>query len=75
MSLRKTHPNDNTTRFVQINTGVTFAVEKSSTKMWDTSLLFKKMPKVNNRPRGGNSPNLVTPVVNPTQNRTNSKSF
>jgi hypothetical protein len=28
--------------------------------MWDTSVIFKQLPKVNNRPLGGNSPNLVT---------------
>jgi hypothetical protein len=28
--------------------------------MWATSVIFKKMLKVNNRPLGENSPNLVT---------------
>jgi hypothetical protein len=28
--------------------------------MWATSVMFKKMPKVNKRPLGENSPNLVT---------------
>jgi hypothetical protein len=33
---------------------------KSSPKMWVTSVIFKKLPKVNNYPLGENSPNLVT---------------
>jgi hypothetical protein len=28
--------------------------------MWATSVIFKKLPKVNNRPMGENSPHLVT---------------
>jgi hypothetical protein len=56
MSLRKTLANYGTT--LSINTCVTFAIEKA-----DTSLLFKKMPKVNYRPRRGNLPNLVTPNI------------
>jgi hypothetical protein len=28
--------------------------------MWVTSVIFKKLPKVNNYPLGENSPNLVT---------------
>jgi hypothetical protein len=27
--------------------------------MWATSVIFKKLPKVNNRPMGENSPHLV----------------
>jgi hypothetical protein len=33
--------------------------------MWTTNAIFLKMPKVNNRPFGENSPNLVT--LEPTQ--------
>jgi hypothetical protein len=32
----------------------------SSPKIWDTSVIFKLLPKVNNYPLGENSPNLVT---------------
>jgi hypothetical protein len=28
--------------------------------MWATSVIFGKLPKVNNRPLGENSPNLIT---------------
>jgi hypothetical protein len=28
--------------------------------MWDTSVIFKKLPNVNNHPMGEYSPNLVT---------------
>jgi hypothetical protein len=30
--------------------------------MWDTSVIFKRLPVVNYRPLGENSPNLVTLV-------------
>jgi hypothetical protein len=33
---------------------------KSGTKIWATFVFFQKLPKVNNRPLGENSPNLVT---------------
>jgi hypothetical protein len=35
-------------------------VEKSSPKMWATYASFTKLPEVNNRPLGENSPNLVS---------------
>jgi hypothetical protein len=35
-------------------------VKKVAEKIWATSVIFKKTPKVNNRPIGENSPNLVT---------------
>jgi hypothetical protein len=35
-------------------------VERRSPKIFDTSLIFEKMLKVNNHPIGENSPNLVT---------------
>jgi hypothetical protein len=35
-------------------------VAKSSPKICATSVIFKRMAKVNNRPSGENSPNLVT---------------
>jgi hypothetical protein len=35
-------------------------MDKSSPKFWTTSVFFKKLPKENNRPKGENSPNLVT---------------
>jgi hypothetical protein len=38
-------------------------MDKSSTKMWTTFVIFKKLPKVNNQPMGGNFPNLVTPLL------------
>jgi hypothetical protein len=34
--------------------------EKSSAKIWAAFAIFKKLPKVNTRPLGENSPNLVT---------------
>jgi hypothetical protein len=35
--------------------------EKSSPKFWaTTSVIFKKLPTVNNHPMGENSPNLFT---------------
>jgi hypothetical protein len=37
-----------------------FNVKKVAEKIWATSVIFKKTPKVNNRPIGENSPNLVT---------------
>jgi hypothetical protein len=36
--------------------------------MWATSVIFKKLPKVNNRPLGENSPNLVTLLQRPILN-------
>jgi hypothetical protein len=42
---------------------ITLTVEKSISKIWPTSLIYKKQPKVhnvNNHPIGENSPNLVT---------------
>jgi hypothetical protein len=36
-----------------------FTVEKSSTKIWATSAMFEKLPNINSRPIGENSPNLV----------------
>jgi hypothetical protein len=41
--------------------------------MWAFSLIFKKLPKVNNRPRGENSPNLVT--LSPTNLRLSANAF
>jgi hypothetical protein len=38
-------------------------VQKKSTRMWATSEIFNKMPKVNNRSLGENLPNLVTLAV------------
>jgi hypothetical protein len=38
-------------------------VEESSPKFLPTFVIFKKVPKVNNRPIGEISPNLVTLVV------------
>jgi hypothetical protein len=35
-------------------------MERSSTQMCTTSVIFRPLPKVNNRPWGENSPNLVT---------------
>jgi hypothetical protein len=35
-------------------------VQKKSTRMWATSEIFNKMPKVNNRQIGEHMPNLVT---------------
>jgi hypothetical protein len=36
---------------------------KSGTKIRATFVFFQKLPKVNNRPLGENSPNLVTLLV------------
>jgi hypothetical protein len=42
--------------------------------MWDTSVIFKELSKVNNRPFGQNSPNLVTlPVVHSATFQTRSR--
>jgi hypothetical protein len=38
-------------------------MEKSSTKILAASVIFTKMPKVNNHPIGENSSNLVTLAV------------
>jgi hypothetical protein len=38
--------------------------------MWATSAIFKKLPKVNNRPFSENSPNLVTMDISETQQGT-----
>jgi hypothetical protein len=35
-------------------------VEKSSKNSLATTVMYKKLPKVNNRPTGENSPNLAT---------------
>jgi hypothetical protein len=32
--------------------------------VWAHSVIFKKVPKENNRPKGENSPNLVTLLAN-----------
>jgi hypothetical protein len=37
---------------------------KSSPKLWASSVIFKKLPKEHNQPMGENSPNLVTMVEN-----------
>jgi hypothetical protein len=42
---------------------ISFTEEKSCRRMWTNSILFIKLPKVNNRPMGENSPNLVTLVA------------
>jgi hypothetical protein len=42
------------------NEYLTFTVENSTLKFWATSVIFKKLLKVNNHPIGENSPNLVT---------------
>jgi hypothetical protein len=39
---------------------VAFSEDKSSLQIWATSVIFKKLPKENNRPIGNYSPNLVT---------------
>jgi hypothetical protein len=36
---------------------------KSSTNMWATSVIFKRLPKVNNHLLGENSPNLITLIL------------
>jgi hypothetical protein len=55
MSLWRNRPNCSPTSFF-----ASFTVEKSSPIVWPTFVIFKKQPKVNNRPIGENSPNLVT---------------
>jgi hypothetical protein len=37
-------------------------MRKNSKKIWATSVFFKKLPKINNRPTGKKSPNLATLV-------------
>jgi hypothetical protein len=46
-------------------------VEKSSQKLCATSVIFKALPKVNNRPNGEISPNLVTLVARHAKNLPN----
>jgi hypothetical protein len=50
--------------FVKINF-ITITAAKSSPKICDTSVNFKILPKVTNRPIGENSPNLVALIGNP----------
>jgi hypothetical protein len=38
-------------------------VQKSSPKNWASFEIFQKLPKVNNRPMGENSSNLVTLTI------------
>jgi hypothetical protein len=38
-------------------------VEKSSPNLCATSVIFETLPKVNSRPTGENSPNLVTLIL------------
>jgi hypothetical protein len=40
--------------------------DKNQPKIWASSLIFVKLPKENNHPRGKNSPNLVT-LLSPFQ--------
>jgi hypothetical protein len=42
------------------NWRITRIVEKSSQRIWPTSEILNKLPKINNCPIGENSPNLVT---------------
>jgi hypothetical protein len=60
MSLWKNHPSCNP--FFCQNMYMLTPIHKkySSPNMSDTSLILKELPKVNNRPLGENSPNLVT---------------
>jgi hypothetical protein len=50
-----------------LNYCITFTVAKStyipSSKIWPTSVICKKQPKVNNHPIGENSPNLATLIL------------
>jgi hypothetical protein len=46
--------------FICQNKYITGTVEKDGPKICATSLIFKPLPKVKNRPIGENSPNLVT---------------
>jgi hypothetical protein len=46
--------------FDKINTYIIYTSGKSDTKIWATFVFFQKLSKVNNRPLGENSPNLVT---------------
>jgi hypothetical protein len=39
---------------------ISFTEEKSCPRLWTNSVIFIKLAKVNNRPMGENSPNLVT---------------
>jgi hypothetical protein len=48
--------------FVKNNT-LFCAQVNSSTKMWASSVIFRKLPEVNNSPSGENSPNLVIPTT------------
>jgi hypothetical protein len=42
------------------NVSITCAVVKNGPTIWATFVIFKNHPRVNNRPTGENSPNLVT---------------
>jgi hypothetical protein len=55
MSCEKVTQNEAQPVFYQ-NLNITGAVEKSSSKMSSTSVVFKPLPKVNNRPIGEKSP-------------------
>jgi hypothetical protein len=58
MSLWKNYPKCSSTHFFK--TTLTLTDYKSSSQTWDTSVIFKKLPRVNNRPVFENSPDLVT---------------
>jgi hypothetical protein len=54
MSLWKIRPKRNATQFVvQINTYITFTVERKSTKNWATSVIFKKTAQNKPSPKSG----------------------
>jgi hypothetical protein len=48
--------------FIKTNAHANFTGEKSSPQVWSTTVVFKKLPKVNNSPIGEKSSNLVTLV-------------
>jgi hypothetical protein len=64
--LRKSHPKCCQTNFY-LSWYISFVVEKSSPKIWATSVIFENLPKVNNRslPLVENSPNLFTLLETP----------
>jgi hypothetical protein len=39
---------------------ITFPLKLADNKSWSFSVIFQKMHKLNNRPKGENPPNLVT---------------
>jgi hypothetical protein len=61
----KKSPKCSSTHFFLKNNLLSFTVNKSSPIIWATSVIFKRLSKVNNHPIGEKSPNLVTLQLRP----------